>query len=384
MPSITIALLLIRRVMSTRRDIFMSLLLPAVVLAGIVALFASTSDTEPKITILNQDKGSYGAMIGKQLEQEPKYEITTVNSGSDEQLKQSLEDGDINAAIIIPADYSDQLLEGKSPSIVFYRMNEQLWNASLALTLEAVTEKMSHAAALLAQSNQLDRASLDQLLATIQENRITTQNADMQIGETIANPEVIGLMLLFVLLLVMRSISFIMEDREQRTMARMFTAPVRGYQIALGNFLGSAAVGTLQLIVMVGLCCYLFGYDPGFSPVMLLLLLECFLITSVGLASAVAGLVRNSMQLSNIGNLVITPTCMLGGCFWPISIMPDFMQKLANFTPQKWLLEAADRLSGGGGISTIAVPVFIILLFAVVLLAFGAVVLRPSRQAVSG
>lgn len=383
MPSLTIAQLLIRRVLSTRRDVVMSLLLPAVVLAGIVALFASTTDTEPKITILNQDKGSYGAMIGKQLEQEPKYDIATVASGSDEQLKQSIEDGDINAAIIIPADYSDQLIAGKSPSIVFYRMNEQLWNASLALSLEAETERMSHAAALLAQTNQLSKESLDKLLVTVHENRIATQNADMQIGETIANPEVIGLMLLFVLLLVMRSISLIMEDREHRTMARMFTAPVRGYQIALGNFLGIVAVGTLQLIVMVVMCCYVFGYDPGFSPFMLFLLLEFFLIAAVGLASAIAGLVRNSMQLSNIGNLVITPSCMLGGCFWPISIMPDFMQKLANFTPQKWLLEAADRLSGGGNMYTIAVPVFIILLFAVVLLAFGAVVLRPTKHAVS-
>ncbi|GMK41627.1 ABC transporter permease [Paenibacillus sp. CCS19] len=384
MPSLTIALLLIRRVLSTRRDIIMSLLLPAAVLAGIVALFASSSQTEPKLTVLNQDKGAYGSMIGKQLEIEPKYEITTVTSGTEEQLKQAIEVGNIDAAIIIPAAYSEQLLAGQSPTVILYRMNEQLWNASLALSLEAETDRMNHAASLLAQTGELNKENLDHLLATVHENRIAMHDADLQIGSTIANPEVIGLMLLFVLLLVMKSVSLIMEDREHRTMARMFTAPVRGYEIALGNFLGSAAVGTMQLIVMVGLCCFVFGYDPGFSPLMLLLLLECFLITSVGLASAIAGLVRNSMQLSGIGNLVITPTCMLGGCFWPISIMPDFMQKLANFTPQKWLLEAADRLSSGSGINAVTVPVLIILLFAVVLLAFGAVVLRPSRQAVSG
>lgn len=384
MPSITIAFLLIRRVLSTKRDIVMSLLLPAAVLAGMVALFATTSDVEPKITILNEDKGAYGSLIGNQLELEPKYDLTIVTSGSEEQLKQSIEDGDRNAGIIIPADYSDQLLAGSIPSVVIYRMNEELWNASLVLTLEAETQRMSQAASLLSESGQLNKANLDQLLETIHENRIATQDADLQIGQTIANPEVIGLMLLFVLMLVMKSVSLIMEDRENRTMARMFTAPIRGYEIAWGNFLGSVAVGTLQLIVMVCLSCYLFGYDPGFSPLLLFLLLECFLFTSVGLATAIAGLVRNSMQLSNIGNLVITPTCMLGGCFWPISIMPDFMQKLANFTPQKWLLEAADRLSGGSNLSAITIPVIIILLFAVVLLAFGAVVLRPSRQAVSG
>ena len=56
---------------------------------------------------------------------------------------------------------------------------------------------------------------------------------------------------MFVMLLCSQSIGFVMEDREQRTMARMFTAPLRSIDIAFGNFLGSLLVGTLQVILVL-------------------------------------------------------------------------------------------------------------------------------------
>ncbi|WP_127531469.1 ABC transporter permease [Paenibacillus kobensis] len=384
MPSLIIASMLVKRMFASRRDILTSLILPAVVLAVIVGLFASQLNEKAHITVLNSDEGAYGQQLTSMIEKESMYEIEVVSSGTEEQQKQWVQEGDADAAIVIPASFSKQLLAGNKPQIVMYRMNEQLWNASLQLTLQAETDRMHQAAALLANSGSLNEANLTKLLEQDRKQLITSTEADTKLGSTISQPMVIGLMLMFVLLLVTKSISLVMEDREHRTMARMFTAPVRAFQIALGNFLGVFLVGTIQLAIMVALSCYVFGYDPGFAPINLFLLLEFFLLAAVGLTSAFAGLVRNGMQMGQMSTLIITPTCMLSGCFWPISMMPEYMQKLANFTPQKWVLEAADHLSAGGGASDIAIPVVILVLFALVMLAFGAVVLRPSRKAVSG
>ncbi|MGO4375234.1 ABC transporter permease, partial [Paenibacillus sp. MCAF20] len=59
---------------------------------------------------------------------------------------------------------------------------------------------------------------------------------------------------------------------------------------------------------------------------------------------------------------------------------PTFMQKLANFLPQKWALQAIDRLGGGGSVADIGLQLAILVLFAAVLIAFGSAVLRPSKQ----
>ncbi|MMZ59193.1 ABC-2 type transporter [compost metagenome] len=102
------------------------------------------------------------------------------------------------------------------------------------------------------------------------------------------------------------------------------------------------------------------------------------MLVAMGISSAVAGLIRNTQQASIINSLIITPTCMIGGCFWPISFMPEFMQKAANFVPQKWTIEAVEILSSGNGLSDITVPLLILGLMALILLAFGSAVLRPS------
>lgn len=143
-------------------------------------------------------------------------------------------------------------------------------------------------------------------------------------------------MLLFIMLLTNQSIYLVVEDREKRTMLRMFTAPVRAGEIAAGNFLASIMLGTLQLVLIVIVMYNLIGYDMGISAGRLLLVMECFLLSSVGIATSVASMVKSVKNLGYINNLVVTPTCILGGCFWPIGLMPDFMQKLSSFTPQRW------------------------------------------------
>jgi ABC-2 type transport system permease protein len=59
--------------------------------------------------------------------------------------------------------------------------------------------------------------------------------------------------------------------------------------------------------------------------------------------------------------------------------MPDAMQKLANFVPQKWTIEAITNLASGDTLTDIRLHLAILLLFAVVLLAFGSVALRPGE-----
>ena len=210
--------------------------------------------------------------------------------------------------------------------------------------------------------------------------RVVAENSGMKLGNIVSNPIIIGLLLMFVMLLCSQSIGFVMEDREQRTMARMFTAPVRSLDISFGYFLGSLLVGTLQVIFVLSLTYFVFGYSPGVSFGAMLLVIECFLFAAVGLASAVAGLVRNSAQLSQINTMIVIPTCMMSGCFFSISLLPDFMQKLAKFTPQKWAIGAIDRLGAGEGIGDISLQLCILLLFAAVTIAFGSAVLRPNQR----
>lgn len=386
MPSLHIAAHLIRRTMGSRRGLFMNVVLPAIILSILSGIFSNLEGQKALIAIQNTDSGQLGSYLVSSLEKETLYEIDLEPGLSKEQLKKAVLDGKVDAAIFIPFDYTDQMLEDGQSKADLYRMNEQLWNASLEAMLSDEANKLSASVALVRAAGgetEVSVAKLIDLLEAQSEPVASVENADMKLGKIVSNPTMIGLILMFVMLLVSQSVGFIMEDREKRTMARMFTAPLRAIDIAIGNFLGSMLVGTIQLVIILSLTYFVFGYSPGISFGAMLLVMEFFLLAAVGLASAVGGLVRNSTQLAQINNLIITPTCMISGCFFPISILPDFMQKLANFTPQKWAIQAIDRLGGGGSFTDIGLQLFILLLFAAVLIAFGSSVLRPNRMSKS-
>ncbi|MGG1637888.1 ABC transporter permease [Paenibacillus sp. NRS-1760] len=382
MPSLQIAAHLVRRTMGSRRGLIMNVLVPAIILSIMAGLFASTNRDKAIIIVNNADTGILGEYLASSLQKEPLYEIHSEPAMNEQQLKDRVLEGKADAAIYIPSDFSAKMMEGGPSSAQLYRMNTQLWNASLEATLQTEAQKLSSSAALVRGTDPKSPVDLSKLTALLEAQaspKAVLVNTEMELGKIVSDPTMIGLILMFVMLLVSQSIGFIMEDREQRTMARMYTAPLRSLDIAFGNFLGSMLVGTIQLVIVLGLTYFVFDYSPGISFGWMLLVLEFFLLAIVGLASAVAGLVRNSTQLSQINNIIIAPSCMISGCFFPLSMLPDFMQKLANFFPQKWALTAIDRLGGGGSFSDVLLPLLILLLFAAVLIAFGSAVLRPNR-----
>ncbi|GAB2672234.1 ABC transporter permease [Paenibacillus thermoaerophilus] len=387
MRSWPIAAMLIRRSIGSRRGLLVNLLVPAAVLGLVVGLFGASENNPAVIAVHNADQGLLGSYIADSLSRDGKYDLRAAEADSDadaaESLRQAVRNGEADAAVYVPADFTERLLAGERPQALVYRQSEQLWNAALLAALQSEAARLDSVVNLVRERHGAPKAEdLAPLLAQMSVERVSAREADLKLGLVVSNPTVIGVMLMFVMLLANQTIVYVLEDRIHRTMARMYAAPVRSADIAAGNFVGSMLVGAMQLVIGLIVMRYVFGYTVGGVPfVSLLLVAACFLFGAVGLASALAGLVRNTNQLGQLNTLAVTLTCMLGGCFWPLSITPEFMQKLANLTPQKWALDAIDRLSSGAGLPDIALHLAILLLFGAVSLAFGAASLQPGRSA---
>jgi ABC-2 type transport system permease protein len=63
---------------------------------------------------------------------------------------------------------------------------------------------------------------------------------------------------------------------------------------------------------------------------------------------------------------------MLGGCYWTKDMMPEVMNKIANFIPTSWVMAAVDKLLyEGKGLAGISMELLILLLFTGVFMAGG-------------
>jgi len=382
--SLIIAGFFIRRMLGSRKALLSRIIIPVAVISAIIGITASMGAENIRIIYYNADQGQLGKHVVTGLQGKQGFTVEPVDSM--EEVKRQIVAHQASGALVIPQDFSAVLWEGKLPDVELFELTQtkstvmlrQYSDAEISRVQQAIVQTRAADAAI----GQDHQALLERLLTQQEQSAIKT-NVDP--GHYNLNPyfnTIIGLMLMFLLMMSSGGIHIIMEDRVNRTMQRVYSAPVRAWEITLGNFLGNAAIGTIQISVTLLFTRYVIGYDYNGIPLWaLFLVLECFLLAAIGMASAIAGTVRDTKSLGQVNNILVTPTCMLGGCFWPLAIMPDFMQKIANFVPQKWAIDAAMKLADGEHLMAVASNLGILLLFAVLLLSIGASILRPAQKA---
>src|SRR5476649_166959 len=101
-------------------------------------------------------------------------------------------------------------------------------------------------------------------------------------------------------------------------------------------------------------------------PFMLMLgMLILFGFVAVGFSLLTVSFAKSASGVGAMQNLLITPTCLLSGCFFPVDIMPKYIQKISDFMPQKWILTGLSSLQDGNSITSINMNILIIIAFAV-------------------
>jgi len=378
MNSWLIAANLARRTIGTVKGILLFIALPAVIISSMVGLVTSTGGgSRATVGYADLDESEASRHIVRALEQTGRYKL--VRYETDRETADMVAEREVASGFVIPAGFEADWLAGLRPELTIIRLMLDEASAMLEMDLDSIVRTMNEAAALTDTAG--GGAVRDAAMAVLNQHLqglVGGEKIDTQRGGSLDFLS-IGFSLMFLMMLINQSVTLVVEDRRNQTMARVYAAPVRSFDIAAGNFIGSVFIGTLQVLAIAALIRGVFGYDFGVPAWMQIVIMECFILASLGMASAVAGFIRNTKQLAVINTLIMTPTCMIGGCFWPIEIMPAFMQKLANFVPQKWAIEAMTLGAAGETLSGIALPLGILLLFAAVLLGFGTAVLRPAK-----
>ncbi|NRF92725.1 ABC transporter permease [Paenibacillus frigoriresistens] len=384
MNSLFIAINMLRRTLFQKKGFLMYLVIPAAVVSLIIGVIGQQSDHGVDIAYINLDQGAMGSHLLQELSMLPDYRLK--EEASETALKEVITKQKVSSAFVIPEGFSETLMKGASAQIDMYQLNMNEASITLKINLDSILSRYQGAIELHSQQGLQGaalREAVEKTMSQMEKHQVKAKVTDFNLYVNPNMNTVIGFMLMFMMGLIINTVSVIMDDRRQRTMARTYSAPIHSYEIVLGNFIGSFLVGTLQVLVILLFTRYVTNYDYGLPFVPQFVILEFFLLASMGIASTVASMVKNASNMSVINSLVVTPTCMLGGCFWPISLMPDWMQKIANFVPQKWVIEAILRMASGQTLSQMWMHMGVLTLFGLILLGVGSVILRPGDAEVS-
>jgi ABC-2 type transport system permease protein len=187
----------------------------------------------------------------------------------------------------------------------------------------------------------------------------------------------LGFTVFFVMMVAIGSAGGILEEREMGTLRRLMVAPVHRFQILAGKTLGVALVAAFEASLLVGFGAFVFGVPWGSAPLPVVLLLLSLVLAATGLGVMISALVRTRSQMSALTPILSTALAMIGGCYWPLEITSPFMQKLALATPTGWaMVGLKDVVARGMGLSSVVLPVAVLLGFAAVTLAIGTTRLK--------
>lgn len=346
------------------------------------------------VAVVNEDRGAYGTLLVDGLQADPTLVVALV-ADVDTAVTQ-VEDGAVTAALVIPAAFSQQLAAGQGANLDFY--SDSANTRQVQPVMEAVNAAISQlqgalTAAAISAGTAAELGLFDQnieqteyRLAAVQRAQTAWQNPPtaVQINEdelVISVTDVIpnginqsspGMMAMFATFGMLGGAAVLIQERQWGTLRRLAVMPIRKGSIISGKLLGIVTAGVLQMVILIIAGALLFRVAWGNSPAALALMVVSFALAMSGLGMMMAALVRTVAQANALGTVLVLSMSALGGAWWPLEIVPDWLQMVGKLSPIYWAMSGfQDIITRGWGVTAVLPEVLMLAGFTAVFLAIG-------------
>jgi ABC-2 type transport system permease protein len=190
-----------------------------------------------------------------------------------------------------------------------------------------------------------------------------------------------GMLVTFGLASIMASAITLLLERQSGTLRRLMTAPLTRSAVMGGKLGGVMTAGVLQAAILIAAGALFFRVNWGQAPLALAVMVLAFAFSVSGLGMLIAGLAKTYAQANALSQILTYSTAALGGAWWPIDVVPEWMQRVAQITPAYWAMKGfQDIIVRGQGMPAILPTAAVLALMGVVFLAIGLSRFKDARQ----
>jgi ABC-2 type transport system permease protein len=371
----------LRRMLRDRTALFFVVLLPVLVIAIIGTVVQNPGGFRFGVLAAQATGPALSASLVDEL-----AAAGPVHQQADEQTaRTALRRGELDAVVLIPPDLEAKLLRGDDVVIPVLAGGAESTQSAVRSAVSAAVARHAErvqAAAFAARqtsstvAEQLPRATaLQRVTARIS---VSTENVAsgsdyLPLGFGYSAPT---MLVLFVFINALAGGATVVQTRQLGIYGRALAAPVRARSLVLGETLSYLTFSLLQSALIIGTGSLLFGVSWGNLPAAVALVVTWALVgTGAGMLSG--AVFKTADQASAIGPVVGIAFAMLGGCMWPLEIVPNAVRTLGHATPHAWAVDAwITLLSRAGGLADIGTNLAVLAGFAVGMLGLASVLLR--------
>jgi ABC-2 type transport system permease protein len=371
-----------RQVMRDRRTVGLLIIGPMLVLSLGAVLFRTEQQPIP-LGVVNEDQGLTTPLSGDiQLGQRIIDVLSTsgtfnVSLLDLENWERKLRDGEVQGVLIFPEDFSRQFQENLQMVLDLHLEGS---NPTLSVTIIGrVTEAgMKTLAEMVGTGFGLpglpQTSDGENTMPVKVEASYLYAGGEFDTMDYVAPVYIAILAMFFVFLLA--CVSFLRE-RSQGTMERLLATPTNRVEIVLGYMLGLGLFALIQVAVILFYTVWVLKIHYLGSLGLLFLVITLLAVVGVTLGILASAFARNEFQVVQFIPIIIIPQILLGGTFWAVSEMPNYLQPFAYVMPVYYANQALrDVMLKGWGLNEIWPNLVILVGIAGILILLGSLTMR--------
>jgi ABC-2 type transport system permease protein len=316
--------------------LFFGLIFPVILIVIFGAIFSGNSSGTITVYTQNQDTGPIAAQFVQALNGtlpdgtriSDTWPIRVESVDSSENFTKYLADHSSSDGILIPANFSEEYLAGQMVDVTVYGNPTSSTSGIVSGTVNGVINSFN-----LKYYNPNATPIISITSATV--NTEQTQYVDFLI------PGLIGFSILVSPMFSLVNISS--EYKKTKLFKQLSLTPLTKMEWLASKVLWYIVLTVISFLLMVTAGVLLFGAHITLTVWLIpFLVLGPMLFASLGML--VGTVTKNPETAGVIGNIVTFPMMFLAGTFFPISIMPQYLQNIAHVLPLYYVVEGLNNV----------------------------------------
>ncbi|MBI3617789.1 MAG: ABC transporter permease [Candidatus Omnitrophica bacterium] len=301
-----------------RRTIMLIVMMPFIQL--MIYGYAINMDVKHLATIVHDEDRTYLSRRLIDAFQSSGYFDVVKTVDSHRELYRSLDRGKVKAGLLIPPDFTRDVLSGRG--------------AKLQLLIDGTDSTPANVAMNSSQaivSNFMQKEDLIPIKALPIDFRPRLwYNPDLK-SSFFMVPGLIGFLLQMIIPMI--TATAIVREKERGNIEQLLVTPIKSYELMFGKLVPYIGIGLMIAVTIILAARFMFHIPIRGNPLTLLGLTFLFLTVCLGIGLLASTVADNQQQATQMIMFFIAPSILLSGFIFPRETMPHFVYLLGYFIP---------------------------------------------------